>query len=143
MKYAKIGCEAWITRDDKVLLLKRGNGEHAGTWSLPGGHLEFLERMDLGIIRELKEELDIDVVTENVQPIAITDDLRKERGEHYVHITFKVDIGEQAPKCNEPDKCSEIKWFPVDNLPKNIFPFQAKIFDTLKAKRVYVNLPSQ
>ena len=137
MGYTKIGCEAWIIRDDKILLLKRGDGDYKGTWSLPGGHLEFLERIDEAIIRELKEELDIEITPNNVELIAVTDDLRPQLGQHYLHATFKVAIGDQEPKCNEPDKCSELRWFPVDKLPENIFPFQAKIFNTIKTKGSY------
>lgn len=141
MNYTKIGCEAWIARDGKVLLYKRGAGEHIGTWSLPGGHLEFLERVDDAIIRELKEELDLDLMPENIQLEAITDDLRPQLDDHYLHITFRVDIGDQEPKSNEPDKCAELKWFPIDDLPTDIFSFQAKIFHTLAAKKLYVSRP--
>lgn len=139
MIYTKIGCEAWIIKDGKVLLLQRGDGDYAGSWSLPGGHLEFLERIDEAIVRELKEELNLEVDPENVELIAITDDLRPQINQHYLHATFKVIIGDQEPVCNEPDKCTELHWFPIDELPKNIFPFQAKIFDTLRAKKLYVS----
>lgn len=52
----KIGCEAYITRKGKLLLGLRKNTFGAGTWALPGGHLEFLERADECLSRELKEE---------------------------------------------------------------------------------------
>jgi 8-oxo-dGTP diphosphatase len=139
MAETKIGCEAWIVRDGKVLLLKRGDGDYAGTWSLPGGHLEYLERVDVAMARELKEELDLVIAPASIQPIAITDDLRPQLNQHYVHITFSVRIGNQEPKRNEPDKCAELGWFALDELPENLFPFQAKIFKTLQAQRLYVN----
>jgi 8-oxo-dGTP diphosphatase len=137
MKYTKIGCEAWIEREGKVLLYKRGAGKSIGTWSLPGGHLEFLERVDDGIIRELEEELGLNISVQDIWPIAITDDLRPELDEHYLHITFNVDIGNQQPLSQEPEKCAELQWFPIDDLPNDLFPFQAKVFDTLASKKLY------
>jgi 8-oxo-dGTP diphosphatase len=139
--YTKIGCEAFIVRDDKVLLLKRGNVDGEGTWSLPGGHLDFMERIDDGLIRELEEELDIIISPKDLTLIAVTDDLRPQLDQHYVHMTFRIDIGDQEPKCMEPDRCAEFKWFPVKDMPENVFPFHAKIFNTLKAKTLY--LPNQ
>jgi 8-oxo-dGTP diphosphatase len=141
MTYTKIGCEAWIVRDGKVLLMKRGpraKGPYEGTWALPGGHLKLLERVDEAIIRELKEELDLEVAPTDVQPMAITDDLRPHLDEHYLHITFRVDIGSQEPTSRELDKCPELGWFSVDDLPDNTFPFHTKIFDTLKTKKLYL-----
>ena len=142
MSYTRIGCEAYIVRNDKVLLGKRGKkakGPWYGTWGLPGGHLDFLERADECIVREIQEELGIEVQAKDVKLIAVTDDIRSERDEHYIHLTFRVDIGSQEPECREPDMCEEWRWFPVDDLPE-IFPFQAKIFETLHSKQTYAHL---
>lgn len=141
MTYTKVGCEGFIVRDTKVLLLKRGKVDGEGTWSLPGGHLDYMERIDEGLIRELKEELNLDISPDDITLIAVTDDLRPQLDQHYLHMTFRVSIGDQEPECMEPDKCSELRWFPVDSMPENVFPFHAKIFATLKAKKLY--LPTQ
>jgi 8-oxo-dGTP diphosphatase len=41
--YPKVGVGGVVLRDDKVLLLLRKAPE-VGTWSLPGGRVEFMER---------------------------------------------------------------------------------------------------
>lgn len=140
MSQTKIGCEAYIVRDNQLLLGKRGKkakGPWYGTWALPGGHLEFMERADACIVRELQEELAITIAPPNMSLFAITDDLKPDRSEHYIHLTFQVDIGAQEPTCNEPDMCEEWRWFPLDDLPKNIFPPHAKIFETIQSKEIY------
>ena len=140
--YTKIGCEALIVSDGKALLLKRGRVDGEGIWSLPGGHLDFMERIDDGLIRELEEELNIVVSPGDLTLIAVTDDLRPELNQHYLHMTFRVAIGDQEPKSMEPDKCTALRWFPLDAMPENVFPFQAKIFNTLKAKKLYLQAKS-
>lgn len=138
MPSTKIGCEGFIVRDNKVLLLKRGSVDGAGTWSLPGGHLEYMERIDEGLIRELKEELNLTITPRDLTLIAVTDDLRPTLDQHYLHMTFKVTIGNQEPERMEPDKCAELKWFSIDAMPKDIFAFHAKIFATLESKKLYL-----
>lgn len=49
--------EAYIHRDDKVLLLRRAREPRAGFWDLPGGFLETGEEPVHGLRREVHEEL--------------------------------------------------------------------------------------
>ncbi len=43
----QVGTGIIITKDNQVLLIKRKGPQGAGTWSTPGGHLEFGEAPDL------------------------------------------------------------------------------------------------
>jgi 8-oxo-dGTP diphosphatase len=53
---------ALIDGDGRVLLSKRPEGKaHAGLWEFPGGKLAEGETPEAAIVRELKEELAIDV----------------------------------------------------------------------------------
>ena len=52
-----------IYNDGKILLCKRlPKKQFPLTWEIPGGKLEHLETFEVALARELKEELDIDVV---------------------------------------------------------------------------------
>ena len=61
-KYLKV-CAALIFDGDKVLLTSRpDHQEHAGYWEFPGGKIEPGETPGQCLVRELREELNIDVM---------------------------------------------------------------------------------
>ena len=55
---------AVIVKDGKVLATQRGYGGYAGWWEFPGGKIEPGEEPEAALVRELKEELDVDIVIE-------------------------------------------------------------------------------
>ncbi|MFI3213204.1 MAG: (deoxy)nucleoside triphosphate pyrophosphohydrolase [Eubacteriales bacterium] len=56
---------AAIIRDgDKILATQRGYGEFAGGWEFPGGKVEQGESDEVALVREIKEELEVDIVVE-------------------------------------------------------------------------------
>ncbi|MBQ9072759.1 MAG: NUDIX domain-containing protein [Bacilli bacterium] len=76
MKQIKhIGAYGLIINDNKILLIKKKGGPYDGKLDLPGGTIEFNESIEEALIRELKEEVGIeitdyklfDVVTTNVK----------------------------------------------------------------------------
>jgi 8-oxo-dGTP diphosphatase len=138
---ANIGCEAYLVRDGRLLLGLRKNVFGAGTWALPGGHLEFMSRADATVARELKEELGLNVQPNQARLLALTDDLTPDRQTHYIHLTFGFDIGSQEPQLLEPECCAEWRWFPLDALPDNVFPPHQKILDTIAGDQVYASAP--
>jgi 8-oxo-dGTP diphosphatase len=62
-------CCAIIVEGDKILATRRSHGMHlAGFWEFPGGKIEPGETAETCIIREIHEELDIEVIIENQLP---------------------------------------------------------------------------
>jgi 8-oxo-dGTP diphosphatase len=60
---------ALIDVDGRVLLAERPAGKHlAGTWEFPGGKVQPGETPEAALIRELREELGIDVVASCLAP---------------------------------------------------------------------------
>jgi 8-oxo-dGTP diphosphatase len=62
---------ALFDADGRVLLAKRPPGRPlAGLWEFPGGKVEPGETPEAALIRELKEELDIDVPAKCLAPLS-------------------------------------------------------------------------
>jgi 8-oxo-dGTP diphosphatase len=70
LKRVLVAAVALIDVDGRVLMAKRPEGKSlAGLWEFPGGKVEPEENLEAALIRELKEELDIDVTASCLAPL--------------------------------------------------------------------------
>lgn len=70
MKLLLVVAVALVDADNRVLIAQRPEGKSlAGLWEFPGGKLEPGERPEESLIRELKEELGIDVKEACLAPL--------------------------------------------------------------------------
>jgi 8-oxo-dGTP diphosphatase len=132
--YIKIGCEIFVIKNGEVLMGKRKNIYGAGEWGLPGGHLEYGEKLVEAAKRELKEETGIEA--EQLTLNTISDDPRSDQ--HYLHISFVLNNFDGEVILKEPDKCEEWKFFPLNQLPENIFIGHRPIIETFNQKKLYL-----
>ena len=84
-------------------------------YDLPGGHLEPVEDLYDAMIREAKEEIGITIKRENMQIVHIYHHFSKD----VLKIVFKVANYSGEIKNLEPEKCKEIRWIDINNLPEN------------------------
>lgn len=60
--YIGVGVGAFIVNENnEVLLHKRAVPAEKDHWCIPGGRLEMFEKLEDAVIREVKEEIDVDV----------------------------------------------------------------------------------
>ncbi len=119
----------------KILLQKRTGAHGAGTWSLPGGHLEFNESIEQCAKREAKEEFGIDVT--NVKVLGITEDPMPLENKHYITIFVDSEIvNGSEPKIMEPEKTLEMKWVSNEDLKSGKYlPMFMPLKNFLEGKR--------
>ena len=106
---------------EEILLQKRQNtGFCDGFYDFSAtGHVEANESMTKALIREAKEEIDVDIKEDNIEFVCL---IHKTGEEVYYNGYFKVTKWEGEPKINEPEKNEEIKWFDINDIPDNLVP---------------------
>lgn len=60
-EYKQLGAYGLIIKNEKILLIKKNGGPYDGKLDLPGGTIEFCERPENALKRELLEEVGIEV----------------------------------------------------------------------------------
>ncbi|MFH1078200.1 MAG: NUDIX hydrolase [Patescibacteria group bacterium] len=118
-KRPKIGVGVIVRRDGKILLGKRIGAHGSGSWSFPGGHLEFGESVEACAEREVAEETGLRV--KDLRPVTFTNDVYEEEDKHYVTLFVVADHAEGEPRIMEPDRCEAWEWFAWDALPSPLF----------------------
>ena len=113
----RVGCGCFLLSADhpgKALFGKRKGSHGAGRYALPGGKLELDELIEECIVREIKEEVNVDITCEDVVIVGTTNDRRLDGDNHKHYITFHcraIIPAESAPVENmEPNKCAGWEW---------------------------------
>ena len=102
-------------------------------YDLPGGHLESNEDLFDAMIREAKEELGIEIEKEDMQIIHIYHHYEKD----LLKFVFKVKKFKNKIQNLEPEKCKELKWIEIENLPDNTLSGIRRELEYIKAKKSY------
>lgn len=119
MDYPRVGVALILEKDGKVLLVRRKGAHGAGTWSTPGGHLEFGESPETCAIRETKEETG--VTAQGPKFLAITNDVFEKECRHYITIWMKAENFAEEPYIAAMGEVAELGWFGWEALPKPLF----------------------
>lgn len=110
-----------LNRDGQVLFGKRQNtGFEDGAYHLPSGHLEAGESVVQALIREAKEEIGVSITDEHVEFAHI---MHNSSGGGRAAFFFTVHQWGGIPENREPEKCSELRWFSLDDLPDHLIDY--------------------
>ncbi len=136
------GFGVMILKKGKVLLGRRhSDPEKAdsalrgeGTWTMPGGKLEFGESFEDGATREVFEETGLKL--DDVKVICVNNN--KNEHAHFVTIGLFSENFDSEPKVMEPNEIVEWQWFSFDNLPTPLYFPSADIINNYHKKLFYI-----
>jgi 8-oxo-dGTP diphosphatase len=123
---------ALVDEDGRVLIAKRPEGRAlAGLWEFPGGKIEAGERPEEALIRELAEELGIDVTESCLAPLTFASHAYEE-----FHLLMPLYVCRQWDGEIEPREGQEISWVRPNRLneiqmPPADEPIKAMLRDLL------------
>jgi 8-oxo-dGTP diphosphatase len=137
----RVGVGVMVFKDGKVLLGKRNdNAEKAsselhgeGTWTMPGGKLDFGETLKEAACREAMEETGIKL--NKLELISVADEILTDK--HFVTVGFLCEDFDVDPRVMEPEEITEWRWFDLNDLPEKVFPPSAKIIKNFLEKKIY------
>ncbi len=128
-----------LRKENKILLLRRFNtGYEDGNYSVVAGHLDGNETFLQAIVREAKEEAGIDIKQEDLEVVHVMH--RRVPNEERIDFFIVAKRWESEPKIMETDKCDDLDWFEIDNLPENIIPYIRQAINKIKDKIFYSEL---
>ena len=111
-------------RGEQVLLLRRFNTGYAdGQYSVPAGHLDGGETVIAAAAREGLEETGVHI---RVEDIAFSSVVHRKGDDERVDFFVHVRSWQGEPSNTEPDKCDELRWVNLEELPDTVIPYVRK-----------------
>lgn len=117
-----VAVHLFLVRGEDILLLRRFNTSYEdGKYSVIAGHLDGAETVLAAMAREAREKAGIDLVRAEIAGVMHR---RADDGER---IDFFITCSEWSGEIRnlEPQKCDELRWTPVGQLPSNTIPYVA------------------
>ncbi|MGV3137151.1 NUDIX domain-containing protein [Brevibacillus agri] len=134
MALPRLGVGAVIRNEhDKILLVWRNRHPEKDTWSIPGGKVDPYEPLEASIIREVKEEVNLDVEITGLLCMAET--IRPDEAEHWVSAIYEVQVqAGTARNMEEGGAIGAVKWFSLAELPANLACFTVPAIEQLQKR---------
>lgn len=99
-----------LRRGDELLAIRRAAGiAKGGCWCFPGGHLEYGETSRMAVVRELREELGIDV-----EPVRRLGSVRVLDSRHVLAVWEIIQVGGGIRPAES--EIAEVRWMTADGL---------------------------
>ena len=111
-----------LIENNQILLLRRYNtGYEDGNYSVVAGHIDGNESVLRAMQREAFEEAGIHIEEKDLRIVHVMHRKAKDRESIDYFLTCKNYTGEI--QIMEKDKCDELAFYPLDDLPSNLIPY--------------------
>ena len=111
----------FFLRAEKILLIRRfQTGYMDGHYSVPAGHLDGNEPVRLAAVREAREEIGVRINPEDIRFAGV---FHRSEGDERVDFFVHVQSWNGEPVNAEPEKCDELCWADINELPDKTIPY--------------------
>lgn len=117
-----------LFKDDSLLLIQRKNKPFQGAWALPGGFVEYGEKTEDAVVREVFEETGMKITIRSLLGV-YSDPHRDPRG-HTVTVAYLVDY--VSGTLHAGDDAHDVKFFKYNELPALAFDHAVIVKDALQ-----------
>jgi ADP-ribose pyrophosphatase YjhB (NUDIX family) len=125
-------------KDSEILLSLRKNISSDGLYGLVAGHLDGGETVTNAIIREAKEEIGVDINPADFEIVTVCHSNNSKNNKEFIQFYAICKKWKGEIRNNEPEKCGEVKFFPLDTLPENMVPYiREAIIKTVDGVKYY------
>lgn len=137
----KIGVGILVQQIDEILLLQRGKSiDKAGTWGLCGGRLEEGEDWQTGAARELFEETGLVCDPADIKQLSFVNYV-DDNDVRWIVLFCEATKWTGEVINREPEKCSGLQWFNVNNLPSPLFsPLESYLIQSRSIIHKFANV---
>ena len=133
MRCITLTVDAIIPYEGKIVLIKRKNEPYKDRYALPGGIVEYGERVEDALVREVKEETGLDV--EIYKLVGVYSDPDRDPRGHFVSVCFVA--LPKGGRLKASDDAKEVALFDLEEIPQLAFDHNRMIDD---AKPILVEL---
>lgn len=124
-----------LMKEGKIYLQKRkGTGFRDGQWGLIAGHHDGGQTLKEAMIREAKEEANIEILHSDLQFVHA---LHKRENDERLEIFFRTDTWVGEPIIAEPHKAESAEWFDPNQLPARTIDYIADVIKNVTAGTNY------
>lgn len=124
-----VGALIYAKNSQRYLFLLRASGSWPLTWGLAGGKIDFDENSSKALMREIREELDGEILDPKFIPI----EMFTSSNERFVYHTFFIAVDfEFVPKLN--NEHLGYAWVPLGAVPK---PMHPGLYRTFNSEEIY------
>lgn len=122
-----------LIMDNGMVLLQKRKGSKLwpGYYALSAGHIDEGENQYDALVREAKEELDIEIDPKDIEKSYVI--LRRnffeidgKKLEPYIDYYFEISKYQGIPRIAELDKCDELIWADINNLPEPFVNYEGE-----------------
>ena len=136
----------FVINDSKQVLFQKRSANlryMPNRWALCAGHVKASEGLEDAAIREVKEEMGLDVSKEKIHSFGEVEDNIGENDSHLTYFFYIKTNKKENEFILQPEEVSEVKWFDIDEMIDMIKNKDDRIFYTERRIKLFEEIKNK